>query len=371
MGHGRLVDVRGLGDEQLDEGRQLLRHGRRSEALALSGLIGRLLSVGCQEVGLHATHLQRPHQYALHGAGEWSHDGTVDGAFPLALLLSVAGQELLQPALIVVADVSEGAGHGEEEAVACPLLGLAAQLLLQLLYNLCVRDALVGRGIAECAKPGQFVDLYSSDKSRLLPRPISLCGIDKENGILRLVYRIAGAGTKEFSALSAGHTIDVLGPLGNGFTPEGKKAIIIGGGIGIPPMLQLAKSLDCEKSIVLGYRDEEFLSDEFKPYGDVYMSSDTGFTGVKGTVMDAIREYGITGDIIYACGPTPMLRAVRDYALENGIKAQLSLEERMACGVGACLACVCKSTDIDDHSKVNNKRVCKDGPVFYAEEVEL
>lgn len=227
------------------------------------------------------------------------------------------------------------------------------------------------RDIAEQARPGQFVDLYSADGSRLLPRPISLCGIDKEAGTLRLVYRIAGEGTREFSRLTSEHSIDVLGPLGNGFNMSGKKAILIGGGIGIPPMLQLAKELDCEKSIVLGYRDEEFLADEFKPYGDVYMSSDSGTIGVKGTVMDAIREYGITGDVIYACGPTPMLKAVQAYALEKGIEAQLSLEEHMACGVGACLACVCKSKDIDDHSKVNNKRVCKDGPVFYAEEVEL
>ena len=227
------------------------------------------------------------------------------------------------------------------------------------------------REIAEQAVPGQFVDLYSADGSKLLPRPISLCGIDREKGTLRLVYRIAGAGTKEFSKLTSDHTIDVLGPLGNGFKKEGTKAIIIGGGIGIPPMLQLAKELDCEKSIVLGYRDEEFLSEEFKPYGDVYMSSDTGTVGVKGTVMDAIKEYGVTGDIIYACGPTPMLRAIREYAIENNIKAQISLEERMACGVGACLACVCKSKDVDDHSMVHNKRVCKDGPVFYAEEVEL
>ena len=225
--------------------------------------------------------------------------------------------------------------------------------------------------IAVQAKPGQFVDLYCADGSKLLPRPISLCEIDREAGTLRLVYRIAGKGTAEFSKLTSEHTIDVLGPLGNGFNLEDGKAILIGGGIGIPPMLQLAKELKCEKSIVLGYRDEEFLSEEFKPYGEVYKSSDNGAIGVKGTVMDAIKEYGIEGTHIYACGPTPMLRAIQKYALENGIRAQLSLEERMACGVGACLACVCKSKEVDHHSNVNNKRVCKDGPVFYAEEVEL
>ena len=225
--------------------------------------------------------------------------------------------------------------------------------------------------IADIAKPGQFVNLYSADKSRLLPRPISICEIDKTAGTLRLVYRVVGDGTKEFSALTSDHTIEVMGPLGNGFTLEGKKAIIIGGGIGIPPMLELSKQLDCEKSIVLGFRDEEFLSEEFDPYGTVYKSSDAGNIGVKGTVMDAIKEYGITGDVIYACGPIPMLRAISDYALANGITAQISMEEKMACGIGACLACVCKSKKVDEHSKVKNKRVCKEGPVFYAGEVEF
>lgn len=227
------------------------------------------------------------------------------------------------------------------------------------------------RDIASQAKPGQFVDFYSADNSRLLPRPISICEIDSENGTIRVVYRVVGEGTKEFSRLTAEDTIDVLGPLGNGFMKQSPKAILIGGGIGIPPMLQLAKELDCEKNIVLGFRDEEFLSEEFEGYGKVYKSSDAGNIGIKGTVMDAIREYGIEGDIIYACGPMPMLRAIKEYALSNGIKAQLSLEEKMACGVGACLACVCKSAGVDEHSKVNNKRICKDGPVFWAEEVEL
>lgn len=223
--------------------------------------------------------------------------------------------------------------------------------------------------IAKEAIPGQFVNLYSKDGSRLLPRPISLCEIDRDKGLIRLVYRIAGAGTEEFSRLTSGDNIDIMGPLGNGFTPNKGKAIIIGGGIGIPPMLQLAKELNCEKSIILGYRDEEFLSGEFEPYGRVFKSSDSGNVGIKGTVMDAIREYNITGTDIYACGPAPMLRAIQSYALENNITAQLSLEERMACGMGACLACVCKSVDVDSHSMVDNKRVCKDGPVFYAQEV--
>ena len=153
--------------------------------------------------------------------------------------------------------------------------------------------------IAAQAVPGQFVSLYSKDGSRLLPRPISLCGIDKEKGELRLVYRVAGAGTKEFSALTAGDTIDVLGPLGNGFPLlEGKKAFLIGGGIGIPPMLELAKQLNCEKQIILGYRNSDmFLLDEFKKQGEVYIATEDGSMGSKGNVLDAIRENELDADL--------------------------------------------------------------------------
>lgn len=225
--------------------------------------------------------------------------------------------------------------------------------------------------IARQAAAGQFVSVYTKDGSKMLPRPISLCGIDKEAGLLRLVYRVVGFGTTEFSKLEAGDTVDILGPLGNGFDKQDKKAILIGGGIGIPPMLQLAKELSCEKSIVLGYRDELFLNKEFEPYGDVYLSSEDGMHGVKGNVIDAIKAYGIEGDIIYACGPAPMLRGIKAYALDKGMVCQISMEEKMACGVGACLACICQTKEIDEHSQVHNKRICKDGPVFYAEEVEL
>ena len=225
--------------------------------------------------------------------------------------------------------------------------------------------------MAEAAVPGQFIAVYTNDPSKLLPRPISICEADKENGRLRIVYRIAGAGTKEFSECKAGDTLDIMGPLGNGFPLKKKKAFLIGGGIGIPPMLELAKQLDCEKSIVLGYRDELFLNDEFEAYGKVYLATEDGSAGTKGNVLDAVKACGIEGDILFACGPTPMLRAIKQYAKENGLECYLSLEEKMACGIGACLACVCKSTQVDDHSKVHNKRVCKEGPVFNAEEVEL
>lgn len=224
--------------------------------------------------------------------------------------------------------------------------------------------------IAREAKPGQFVLVYSKDGARILPRPISICEIGEDT--LRLVYRIAGEGTREFSGLAAGDTVEILGPLGNGFPMEPKKAFLIGGGIGIPPMLELAKQLDCEKQILLGYRDSGlFLKEEFEPYGEVYVATEDGSVGTPGNVMDAIRENALTADVIYACGPKPMLRAIKAYAEEAGIPAWISMEERMACGIGACLACVCGSREVDDHSHVRNKRVCKDGPVFEAREVEL
>ena len=149
-----------------------------------------------------------------------------------------------------------------------------------------------------------------------------------------------------------------MGPLGNGFPLKGKKAFLIGGGIGIPPMLELAKQLNCEKQIVLGYRNcDMFLLDEFKKQGEVYIATEDGSVGTKGNVLDAIRENALDAEVIYACGPTPMLRALKNYAAENNIECWISMEEKMACGIGACLACVCKSKEVDGHTNVHNKRV--------------
>ena len=228
--------------------------------------------------------------------------------------------------------------------------------------------------IAKEAKAGQFISLFSKDGSRLLPRPISLCEIDREGGRLRIVYRVAGAGTEEFSHLKAGDEVDILGPLGNGFPIEegkGKRVMLMGGGIGVPPMLEMAKQLNCEKQIILGFRDELFLMDEFKQQGRVYVATEDGSAGTEGNVLDAIRENGLDAEIIYACGPMPMLRALKEYAEKNHIECWISMEERMACGIGACLACVCQSKEKDAHSNVKNKRICKEGPVFRAEEVEF
>ena len=226
--------------------------------------------------------------------------------------------------------------------------------------------------IAKEAVPGQFVSLYCEEHSRLLPRPISICEIDKERSAIRLVYRLAGEGTKEFSALQTDDEVKILGPLGNGFPLEGEHPIVIGGGIGVPPMLELAKSLSAKATIVLGYRDEQlFLKEQFEDYGQLEIATDNGAVGVHGTVVDVLEQKQITGDVIYACGTKPMLAAVKRYAMEHEIKCYVSMEERMACGIGACLGCVCQTKEEDAHSHVHNTRVCKDGPVFLAEEVEL
>ena len=230
---------------------------------------------------------------------------------------------------------------------------------------------------AQSAVPGQFISMYTNDGTKLLPRPISICEIDKTEGALRVVYRVTGenTGTKQFSEAKAGDVIPVIGPLGNGFPlekAEGKKAFLMGGGIGVPPILELSKQLNCEKQIIMGYRDANtFLKEQFDENGTVYVSTEDGSVGTKGNVMDAIRENGLTADIIFACGPTPMLRAIKNFAESNGMECYISLEERMACGIGACLACVCKSKEKDHHTNVHNKRICKDGPVFLSTEVEI
>ena len=197
------------------------------------------------------------------------------------------------------------------------------------IYDLTIQT----KEIAAAAKAGQFVSVYSNDASKLLPRPISLCGIDRKAGTLRLVYRVTGehTGTEEFSRLQAGDTMKIMGPLGNGFTVEkGRKAFLIGGGIGVPPMLQLAKEMkDAGENfqIVMGYRDAgTFLLDEFKEQGESFVATEDGSVGTKGNVLDAIRENHLDADVIYACGPTPMLRALKTYAEEQNMTCYVSME---------------------------------------------
>ncbi|MFI3237741.1 MAG: dihydroorotate dehydrogenase electron transfer subunit [Lachnospiraceae bacterium] len=236
-----------------------------------------------------------------------------------------------------------------------------------------VFDLWLETDMAQMAKAGQFICVYTKDKSMILPRPISICEVNADRTALRIVYRIAGAGTTEFSTYQAGEEVAILGTLGNGFPVEagtGKVVVLMGGGIGIPPMLQTAKDLEAEVHSYIGYRDNQlFLADEFANYSTVHIATEDGSEGTKGNVIDALKESGVKPDVIMACGPMPMLRAIKQYAETEGIVAYISLEEHMACGVGACLGCVCKTKEIDHHSHVHNARICTDGPVFLASDV--
>lgn len=259
---------------------------------------------------------------------------------------------------------------------------IGAEVISQRLLAEGIMDLRLRTSLAEDAKPGQFIGVYPQNKSTLLPRPISICGYDRENKELRIVYRIAGSGTAEFALYQEGDNTDILGVLGNGFPLDkaaGKRVVIIGGGIGVPPLLGLAKELSENAAskpesvtMVMGYRNADtFLTDEFENYGKLLIATEDGSIGTKGNVIDACKENGVEADAIYACGPMPMLRGVAAYAKEIGAKAYISLEERMACGVGACLGCICKTKEVDDHSHVKNARICTDGPVFDADDLEL
>ena len=244
----------------------------------------------------------------------------------------------------------------------------AANLLSEGIYELFIETE-----AAKAAVPGQFVMVYPKGRDLLLPRPISICEV--RDNTLRLVYRVAGKGTAEFSEYKEGTLVRVLGPLGNGFPTEEAKGnvVLMGGGIGIPPLLELSKNLSAKKvTMVAGYRDNNlFLKEDFDKYAHTEIATEDGSVGVKGNVLDVMRERSIPCDVIFACGPMPMLRAIKKFAEERGIKAYISLEERMACGVGACLGCVCKTVNKDAHSHVNNARVCTEGPVFLSSEVDI
>ena len=208
--------------------------------------------------------------------------------------------------------------------------------------------------IAAAAKPGQFVNVFLNNEAHILPRPISLCNIDREDGILRLVYRVTkeGSGTEELSRYPAGTELMLLGP----------------------PLLELLWALPGKKTALLGYRSKGqlFLLEDFAVAADeVKIATEDGSLGIQGNVVDLLRALPEKPKAILSCGPLPMLRALKAYAAEEGIPLWVSMEERMACGIGACLGCITESTEVDAHSNVKNKRVCADGPVFRAEEVVL
>lgn len=224
--------------------------------------------------------------------------------------------------------------------------------------------------IANAASAGQFAQVAAD--GFFLRRPISICDIDKVKGTIRLVFEVRGKGTDKISQISCGDLIDIIAPLGNGFKIiEGGKAICIGGGIGTPPMLGIAKEYGENATVISGFRNSAIaiLQDDFKANGaKTVLCTDDGSAGIHGFVTDALKNElaNEKPDIIYACGPMGMLRAIVDIAEENGIECQVSLEQRMGCGVGACLVCACRT--VKDGKEIYS-HVCKDGPVFDSKEV--
>ena len=209
-------------------------------------------------------------------------------------------------------------------------------------------------------RPGQFINIKVPDK--YLRRPISVCDFDGET--VTVIYKVVGEGTKIMSEMEKGISLDVLTGLGNGFDAgkSGDRPLLIGGGVGIPPLYNLAKKLNDEGksvTVILGFNtsDEVFLKEEFEKIATVYLTTADGSEGQKGFVTGAMD--GIDYDYIYTCGPQAMLRAVYDKAKTGG---QFSFEERMGCGFGACMGCSCKT-------KYGAKRICKDGPVLEKEEI--
>lgn len=242
--------------------------------------------------------------------------------------------------------------------------------------------------MADSVKPGQFVNLYVKGGVHLLPRPISVCGVNRKQKTIRVVYAVVGEGTKILTTRQKRDSIEVLGPLGNGFNinVEAQHILLVGGGVGTPPLLETAKKLKEKKgtavklTIVLGFKNDVYLADEFKAYGDVHIATDSGSKGFKGNVIQMMesemKETIKNIDYVYACGPTPMLKGLFDFNNKYGLKGEFSLEERMGCGFGACVGCVVPirrvlneesmkitketMTDID----YDYKKVCQDGPVF-------
>jgi len=237
------------------------------------------------------------------------------------------------------------------------------------IYELTINGELV----TQITSPGQFVHIkVSNGLDPLLRRPISISSYNYEQKSLTMIYRKDGRGTSMLAELRPGMFVDILGPLGNGFPVDevsnGDTALLVGGGIGVPPLYELSNQL-VAKGVqvihVLGFQTASavFYEEEFLKNGETYVATADGSYGRKGFVTDVMKE--LQFDCIYTCGPTPMLRAIEQNYQDK--KVFLSLEERMGCGIGACFACVCKKKD--DPTGVSYKKVCSDGPVFRAGEV--
>ncbi|WP_372994742.1 dihydroorotate dehydrogenase electron transfer subunit [Lutispora sp.] len=224
------------------------------------------------------------------------------------------------------------------------------------------------RIISKKALPGQFIHIKPGDGyDPLLRRPISICDLDADNSQVTLLYRVCGKGTRLFTHTKTGDFLDVLGPLGNGFPIfHSKRVAIIGGGIGIAPLLYLSKEL-IEAEVYLGFRDETYMIEDFMKYSDnISIYTEDGSKGNKGYPIEALERNIRSYDVVYACGPKIMLRAVKNLCEENHIECYISMEERMGCGIGACLVCACESSSNEEY-----KKVCTDGPVFNSKEVNL
>lgn len=241
------------------------------------------------------------------------------------------------------------------------------------IFELKVRGMLASK----VKEPGQFVHIQINDSlDTILRRPISICDVDRENQELTMIFRAGGEGTKRLSAYHSGDKLDILGPLGNGFPldacKKGDTALLVGGGVGIPPLYYLSKQLK-DRGVtvnhVLGFANDKvaFYEQEFSNLGATWVTTVDGSVGQKGFVTGVIEQVGINYDVMYACGPTPMLAALETAYASKPL--YLSLEQRMGCAIGACLACVCPTQDSNDSK--GYRKVCSDGPVFKAGEVML
>ncbi len=235
--------------------------------------------------------------------------------------------------------------------------------------------------IVKDAKQGQFIEIRVSDNVEpFLRRPISIHNMDKENGILEFIFQVKGKGTKILSEKVEGDLIDIIGPLGHGTFEynDFQNIAIIGGGIGVFPLYELAKNAKNDGknvNIYLGFRNKDFvvLEDEFKELAnELILTTDDGSYSEKGFAIDFLKKDVEDGkiDCIFACGPLPMLKAVRNYAIEKNIPCQISLEEKMGCGLGVCLGCAVKTAE-SSSEKPEYVHVCKAGPVFEAKDVEI
>ncbi|MCL2559153.1 MAG: dihydroorotate dehydrogenase electron transfer subunit [Turicibacter sp.] len=232
---------------------------------------------------------------------------------------------------------------------------------------------LKGDLVSTMLQAGQFVNVKTGDGGLILRRPISICNINHETSELTLIYRAEGAGTKVLSEKKAGDFVDILGPLGTGFDLDqvevGAKVVLVGGGIGVPPMYETVQRLSKRGNkviAVLGFASQEdvFYEEKFQEFAEVHVATMDGSHGFKGHVVQLIQEKGIDFDWVLGCGPHVMLHAI---ASEYGgsKKGFLSFEERMACGIGACYACICETKD------GSRTRVCKEGPVYDMSEVKV